>query len=154
MSNKYLKLSQAALPKCGQGKQPLQSRVSLLQWTCKSREWWGKSRAWSAADFTQWRLQRHHNKFPLPACVSAQGKSVVLQLCDVGARKAFTRSTWFSASQNRRCPPRSTADEVTLTAPGGDVQPSLPDILCTSLMSCWNWGRSLLHHLKSQENML
>lgn len=50
----------------------------------------------------------------------------MLQLSDAGARKAFTRSTWFSASQNGRCSPCSRADEVTPTALGGAVQSRLP----------------------------
>lgn len=145
MSNKYLKLSQAALPKCGQGKKehlyssgPARMARKVKGLICRG--------------FCQWRQQRLHDEFPLPACVSAQGKSVVLQLFDVGARKAFIPSTWLSSSQNRHCPPHSSADEVTLTAPG--ASPGSPAILCTSLVSCWSWGRSLLHHLKYQANML
>lgn len=113
----------------GRGSNHCRSRVSLLQWTCRSREWPGKSRAWSAADFPPWRRQRRRSKFLLPACVSTQGKSVVLPLSDVGAGKAFTCSPWFSARQG------SSADEVTLTAPGGAVQSRLPAILCTSLLT-------------------
>lgn len=99
MSNKYLKVKQPC-QSVSRGSSHCRSRASLPQWTCKSRGLPGKSRAWSAADFPQWRLQRHHNKFPLPACVSAQRKSVLQQLSDAGSRKAFTRSPWFSASQN------------------------------------------------------
>lgn len=147
MSNKYLKLSQAALPKCGQGKQE-QSISTPVDLQRMAR----KVKGLICRGFPQWRQQRLHNEFPLPACVSAQGKSVVQQLSDVGARKAFIPSTWLSSSQTRHCPPHSSADEVTLTVPG--VSPGSPAILCTSLVSCWSWGRSLLHHLKCQANVV
>lgn len=132
----------------GRGRSHCRSRVSLFQWTCKSRKWPGKSRASSSADFPQWRLQRRHNKFPLSTCVSSQSKSVMLQLSDVGARKAFTCSTWFSASQSRRCP---VLRKWPWQLQEGLGNPGSPVILCTSLVSCWSWRRSLLHHLKTRQ---
>lgn len=130
MSNKYLKLRLSSPAKVWAG----EATTAGAEYLCSSGPAGAENGQESQGlDLQQisplWRRQRRRSKFPLPACVSTQGKSVVLPLSDVGAGKAFTCSPWFSARQG------SSADEVTLTAPGGAVQSRLPAILCTSLLS-------------------